>query len=131
MITPFIDHRLLDLNNILGVMYSVLGFLYLTYELFGKNKKFKQALRVITPILLGILVLTPIGILFFAIYSGPLFNDAIEYGLIGALIGAFNGIFVLWPTPANRHPSIDHGKADGRCHRTFRPGNSPQGITSD
>src|SRR5260370_20095593 len=102
MVTQFIDHRLLDLNIILGVVYSCLGFLYLTYELFGKNKKFKQALRVITPILLGVLVLAPIGILFFAINAGLLFNGAIEYGLIGGLIGAFNGIFVQWPTPAKR-----------------------------
>jgi|SRR5579864_4127129 len=72
--------KLLDYINILGVMYSILGFLYLTYELFGKNKKFKQALRVITPIFLGILVLTPIGILEFAIYAGPLLSGAIEYG---------------------------------------------------
>ena len=105
MIILFIDARLLDLNNILGVMYSILGLLFLTYELFDRNNNFRRALRVITPIFLGILILTPIGILTFAIYSGPLFNGAIEYGLIGALIGAFNGIFVQWPLPKER-PSL-------------------------
>lgn len=105
MIAIPIDKHWIDVITLLGVVVSIVGFLYVTYELFNRYPVLHWVLRIVTPLLLGILVLTPIGVADFAYAGGPIVDGAILYGLIGATIGTFNGAFVEWP-PAPKRPGF-------------------------
>ncbi|MDQ6661337.1 MAG: hypothetical protein M3Z24_10270, partial [Chloroflexota bacterium] len=98
--TPFvIDHHLIDSINLGGIFLAVLGFFYMTYEYFGR-KPLKWFIRVITPCLIGALILFPIGILeyaYFVGFTGLVLRGGLLYALVGGMIGIFNGIFVDWP----------------------------------
>jgi hypothetical protein len=99
-----IDHHLVDIINLVGIILGILGFLYITYEFFGR-KPLKWVIRVITPSLVGIVILAPSGIgvyLYFFGFTGLVFRGALTYGLVGVLIGAFNGIFVDWPSSSQK-----------------------------
>jgi hypothetical protein len=96
-----INRYVLDTINLAGILLSVLGFFYLTYELFGR-KPLKGFIRVVTPGLVGATILVVVGIPEFAfiVRNAELsmsIRNGILYGLIGGLIGVFNGFFVKWP----------------------------------
>lgn len=104
-----ISRSMIDAINLVGVLLSVLGFFYLTYVLFGR-KALKWFVRVITPSLIGAIILTIVGVFEFAYIVrgadiGMILRNGVLYALIGALIGAFNGIFVEWPL-ASEKPNI-------------------------
>jgi hypothetical protein len=105
-ITLSLNHHLVDTINLVGILLGILGFLYLTYEFFGRGP-LKWVIRVITPSLVGVVILVPAGIgvyLYFFGFTGLVFRGALTYGLVGVLIGTFNGIFVDWPSSLQKPP---------------------------
>ncbi len=111
-----IDHHLLDSINFSGVFLGVLGFFYVTYEFFGR-RQLKWFIRVITPGLIGALILFPAGVLEQAYSCAPrliytyscaplelMLRGGAVYALVGGMIGIFNGIFIDWPHSPKKPP---------------------------
>ena len=112
-----IDHHVLDSINLGGILLGILGFFYVTYEFFGR-KPLRWFVRIITPGLIGALILFPAGVLeqayscaprlIYAYSCAPLelvLRGGVIYALVGAMIGMFNGIFIDWP-PSPEESSV-------------------------
>jgi len=104
-----LNHYTVDIINLVGILLGILGFFYLTYELFGR-KKLTWFIRVITPGMLSAVILASIGALGY-IFVVPhaslpdIFRSGILYALVGGIIGIFNGLFLLWPL-GERRPRV-------------------------
>ncbi len=93
------DHHVLDALNILGGFLAILGVFYVTYEFFGR-RLLKWFTRVFTPAVVGAIILMPVGVVIYTLMlglTGLVFHGMLTYGLVGVLIGMFNGMFVIWP----------------------------------
>lgn len=109
-----LNHYTIDIINLVGIFLSILGFFYLTYELFGR-KGLTWFIRVITPGLLSAVILAGLGALGYTLMAsnvGPadIFRNGVLYALVGGIIGVFNGLFVVWPLATSR-PRVFSWKA--------------------
>lgn len=101
-----LNHYTIDLINLIGILLGVLGFFYLTYELFGR-KGLTWFIRVITPGLLSALILAMFGALGYTVLVhdatvNQIIQNSMLYALVGGTLGVFNGIFVEWPLASSR-----------------------------
>ncbi len=92
-----------DLINLVGALISVIGFLYVTYDLL-KRKRLRLLTRLLAPALIGGVILVPFGALDYIVFGNP--NHVIQgvtlFGLVGVMIGLFNGSFVKWAPQENK-----------------------------
>src|SRR5690242_16380948 len=92
-----IDHHVLSAITIVGLLLGVVGSLYLTYDLLGRAQVvLRWFLRLMTPTLIGSLILGVVGaIIYIQVYPtlDPGFG-ALLYATVGGLVGLFNGLFV-------------------------------------
>ena len=93
-----IDHHIIDSLNIVGILLGILGLLFVTYEFFGR-RPLKWLLRVVTPAAIGAILLMPAGMIVYIFdnLTALILRGVLVYGMIGVLIGTFNGVFVSWP----------------------------------
>jgi len=96
-----LNHYIIDVIDLVGIFLGILGFFYLTYELFGR-KGLTWFIRVITPGLLSAVILAGLGALGYTfIVSNASLTDILRngilYALVGGIIGILNGLFVVWP----------------------------------
>jgi hypothetical protein len=99
MLAFVIDQRIQGAFSLVGLLLGVLGSLYLTYELLGRaNGPLRWMLRVLTPSLIGAVILGGAGILeyvyFYSDHPNRILLGGILYALVGVQIGTFNGVLV-------------------------------------
>jgi hypothetical protein len=92
-----------DLINLVGALISVLGFLYVTYDLL-KRERLQLLTRLLAPALIGGVILVPFGALDYIVFgdTNHVIQGVILFGLVGVMIGLFNGSFVRWAPQENK-----------------------------
>ena len=92
-----------DLINLVGALISVIGFLYVTYDLL-KRERLQLLTRLLAPALIGGVILVIFGALDYSLFVGTnsVIQGVILYGLVGVMIGLFNGSFVRWAPQENK-----------------------------
>jgi len=97
-----LDPLVWDIISIGGLILGVLGSLYLSYDLFGREGgPLRWAVRVVTPSLISVAGLSVAGAALYFTYYGwnpRLLQGAALYAIAGLLIGVFNGLYIE-PTP--------------------------------